>query len=353
MSKSIEKLCEIFFSQLGYSVPKLRTYSEMIRDFEAHPESKANKELQELLKMFELGYDNKSDYDNSLKYGYEPYLKKIALTGLIDKEIIESTICIEFPTEDFNASAKIIGDGYICLLNKGLREFLYWFSLAASYNCKNYKIPSSTKVTKISNEWLFVLHTSILVLTHYTFGRDMKKRIPDANYSANCIALGGLLSSSMKQFIIAHELAHIQLGHINNTDTYSVESPYGKLDLSKKSYEQEFEADLYAQRILLEIAKNENDLDIVAGGICFLGLEILIRQYKEYIFQNKTKTSTTHPKSEERIMQLFTFLSKVLSNDDYRHIHGLLNVFQQVEDIYNSVTFYIDNDGALRIDLNK
>ena len=229
-------------------------------------------------------------------------------------------------------------DGYICLIHKGTLDIIYALCVAASDN--NVTQAQGT-VSAIQDVIHYLKHGQ---LPHLKIGvDDTQAVIQDEAWQ---------LHFSIMTFIIAHEVAHIVLGHLNQSSKHLIQFLQNDL---KDRRNQELEADKLATELLLLIEQKKlSPLNVTCGSInFFLAYQIMasVSQKLTRIGQtfNVMLQSDSHPPPEERITAITAVLKqqspatfttvrnktlalrRLLTAADSGHIYSLKNQCYQVD----------------------
>jgi hypothetical protein len=204
-------------------------------------------------------------------------------------QVMERLYVGEFPTGDFNAQVvRVPGGGYLILLNVGLNGVLVSL-LKIALTQVVWGVPDE-RVTLISrlkastaeaqvdwnearDQWHETIQQYVRERTWYpTKGY---KRIVLSHPAAQMLRL--VMMKSAKQFVIAHELAHIASGHLDRAASITRTLVGGAtVEAVQKHSAAEFEADLLALPMMLHTIPWENpsemqtiELEAIVAGIVF------------------------------------------------------------------------------------
>lgn len=340
-----------FVKQFGYEPAKLATSIDDVRCRIATASGsevdreKRQSEFDDFIAS--LGPAAQKGVESLDPSGYAAFLDDVLAVQGIQRTTTDSVYCGEFPTGEFNASARRVKTGHLILLNRGLRQLLYNLSLAASYRIKDGNELSSAIVKPRSHEWVEIAVYVIGVILNYFKGNpffDWK----GCSHSQHALLAASGLSSSMRLFVIAHEVAHAELGHLDHNHTYNARTPLGDVEFISNSYEQEFEADRFAQQVSLEIARSDRNIGPVCGGVAFIMLDGIIELAKGRFFNRQLEPSTTHPLAEHRLTAIMEYVREYGAAVEYEWCQQTIAFFVQVYEIveYSNVSF---EDGSVRI----
>jgi len=353
-NKLIEQDYKAFVKQFGYEPARLTTsIDELHARVNALPESqreKARAELQSLLDQFDPDVLHKAEQTLDPS-GYGEFLAEVLATPSIQKVTTKTVFCGEFPTGEFNASARRCQNGFLLLLNRGLRHLLYQISLAATYHIKSATDLESAIVPPHSREWAELSAYAIGVCLNYSRGKSHfdwqgSSRSPQGNFASSGF------SSSMRTFVVAHEVAHVELGHLNSGQSTHVRTPIGDVEFISKSYKQEFEADQLAQQVLFEDARKNKSVGVVCGGVTFLKVDEIMELVRTRILQYPSVGSPSHPPPPARITALLDYVQRYGVDVEYDWCRKALAVFEQINDIISksNVSF---KDGAFEVSFEQ
>jgi hypothetical protein len=149
---------------------------------------------------------------------------------------------------------------------------------------------------------------------------------------AAVVAVG--VTAGMRTFAVAHELAHVAQGHVSTADIRHMRTQAGSLAVSSKSHEQEFQADVEAQMLLLSIDASQYHPiypPYACGGLCFFAVASMIETLAPKLLQLSVPppVSDTHPDTGARIELLQRLLKKVLKDSEYCFLMNVYAVFDR------------------------
>lgn len=257
----------------------------------------------------------------------------------------------EFPTGDFNACAIRSKNGYICLLNDGLLQLVKHISYSCFYplkvdrfdhghNTVIFSVDMST-LERIDDNAKYQHAIKNIIETIYKYNRYQLHEHPifELEFEHGADLMAEDCSTAMRTFVVAHELAHILLGHFNDYSICSINTPLGTLEVCTKDQEKELEADAEAQKILLAIdasdkanissfdAKDKTILSSFAdGGICFLAVAMMIEHFSSMIETNSC-TSSTHPPTLLRLNSLIKILESGSGKIEQQQLFWRFSIF--------------------------
>jgi len=138
------------------------------------------------------------------------------------------------------------------------------------------------------------------------------------------------ISRAMKMFVLAHELAHVILGHCESNIKRTVAASNYNIDVILKSHKDEFEADLWAQNLLLPTCNsNEEAFSLGVGGMAFLTVHLMILTVYAKIANQKfdpNKEVESHPSSQKRVEHIRTILDNKIEQKQRKEIFRLWSI---------------------------
>ncbi|GGN43906.1 hypothetical protein FHR83_008039 [Actinoplanes campanulatus] len=324
----------VFVGQFGYrpatlanSVDDVRRRIEMLARSPAERQ-KRESELDEWIATTDqdalTGVEAEADPS-----GYGHFLDDVLNSPSIRRTTTDSVYCGEFPTGEFNASARRARTGNLILLNQGLRRLIYNACLAGSLHVQDANQPLSSLVARRSPAWGEIAAQLIGVLLNY-FQGDAFFSPQSSNYSPQCLTLASGLSSSIRTFVIAHEVAHAELGHLDQGSAHNMRTPLGDVEVIAKSYDQEFEADQLAQQVLIEIARRDRSVGPICGGVGFIMLDAIAELARSRFFGHQAEPSTTHPPAPQRLSAVMTYVESQGEAVEYEWCVTALKFFEQL-----------------------
>lgn len=237
----------------------------------------------------------------------------------------------EYPTGLFNAQAKRTEHGYLCLLNRGMRQFLYGMAMATYYSVVDDAIhdpeASDPQQRELRNITRFGYAASNCM--RYVRGDPTRTIFEGQHHTRTAMIWGGGAFGAMRDFVVAHEIAHMALGHLKQPKSQFILTPVGNLEVVKKSHEQEFAADRLAQDILFELSV-ENGIGTLTGGLSFLMIDRILAMFRETIFGERKEGSPTHPSSEDRFEALFQHIKHRLKPHDLQRVIDMVSAFETI-----------------------
>lgn len=257
--------------------------------------------------------------------GYKWAIDLIKKTNIIQDDIINNVFCAEFPIKNFNA--RVIKSrntyGYLIFLNKGMRNLIWNFSLAYSH----YLLSKSENIIKDPFEvmLLYYLEKEPFQPIKYQYEQP----------SEEILKIAGNISSSLRLFIVAHEISHIQLRHTEK---------------SIMSVEDEYEADELAIKIILEISRQSGQYILFNGGMISLVMLIIFDFFQKNIFDYSNNFPTEHPNNISRLKKIANQLDVICNRDEldfstsfYITLMPLINFIKNATIKKNMHMFIIEN----------
>ncbi|MEO1518325.1 MAG: hypothetical protein AAFV95_25125 [Bacteroidota bacterium] len=235
-----------------------------------------------------------------------------------DIQLSEKVYYNVFPTGEFNASAYPTPHGFLCLLNRGILKLVYSIIYNSFYLLSNHQLVLATKdldneiaiyICKIIYDYLQKRKLSPIFIN----GLQLEKELHWSVFHMNV---------AVRNFIVAHEVGHIALGH-GRQQFRAISLEEENISVLKRSHQQEFEADLFAQDLLLYSDQNSSfPVDVVGGGIAFLLIHLMIWNVQSKISrvpQLYRQPTDSHPSSFARIQRLDQFLGPRLPHTEDRN----------------------------------
>lgn len=256
-----------------------------------------------------------------------------------------------FPTGAFNACAQRTDNGMLILLNSGLLKLIYNISCACCFPVHS----EDGHISLIENEnndrdipiEIVSLSATIRVILKYINETTHDYQMP-ANEELKPwgVLIATILSRSMKSFVVAHEISHIVLGHMNNAEKVTIMTPYGPITSLLRSHQKEFEADRWAQRILILNDKvNSSSFPYSIGGICFLSVHIMILKVLSKLRPKDVNECTeSHPSSNDRLLALQKDLYEQVDEDYHRSVLGLCALLWRILGLVINTNIVFNNN---------
>jgi hypothetical protein len=200
----------------------------------------------------------------------------------------------EFPTGSINAQAVKVDSGFLLLINSGL--------LIMVQQVVEYLIQGDPDNAKDREVNATAIDGVVAVLEAYL-------RFGDPFFGPKPMSGGGMmilrhvLVHATQVFVVAHEYGHVIGGHLDGQlmRLEQLTTRVGTINVIKKDWIQEFEADVIAHKILLgvedyasldlsilsqadDLIKQANYLDKSSGSVLFRALELKARLAAPFIF---------------------------------------------------------------------
>jgi hypothetical protein len=249
----------------------------------------------------------------------------------------------EFPLVDFNAHAMRTDNGYLCLIHGGLRRLLHQISMIATLllcdDSSEFHQANTPEMRQI-----IAANGAYAAYQCYIGSTNEPMFFPDLRTTFRDVTCSHLVAS-MKAFLVAHEIGHIVLGHLDGGS---------QLDQSDKpddpSYRAEFDADDYAQNALFVLDENKNKtgitLSVAAGGVCFL----LVSQIVDIVAAKAgfdVLESRTHPPDQSRIDALLGSLNRAsIAPKDADVVSALIQTMNNLKVLIEPLDMTVNPDGV-------
>ena len=194
-----------------------------------------------------------------------------------------------FPTNSFNAQCTVFNQECVVLIDTGCMEMAE--TVVASFLSE---ASTAQKVRDIATA----------VDNYVMYGH----RANPANVNSNGVSFGsGLpaaLTTAFEEYILAHEFGHLVLGHVANQRVRQHSPRAGQsIEVVDKSESQEFEADIWACKALIErarkLGKSDSDLPLAIGGVS-LGLSVGLLVEASAV-KHDIRLAAGHPPAYERL----------------------------------------------------
>ena len=197
-----------------------------------------------------------------------------------------------FPTDSYNAQCCIVEGHNLVLLDTGCMEMAE--AVVISFLSKEL---TETKVSEISSAVERYVSAGLRAnsLLSETTGVDFGSGIVP------------MLVNAFEEFMIAHEIGHLTLGHIESAQLRCQFPRIGEsLNVVNKSQLQEFQADMWACDALIEGARkrkrSEADVAIAVGGVTLgLGVALLVEAAAT---KQGLSIGGSHPPAFERLYMM-------------------------------------------------
>jgi len=196
-----------------------------------------------------------------------------------------------FPTDSYNAQCSVVDGQNIVLIDTGCMEMAE--AIIISFLSK---APTQQKIFEIT-----------LAIDNYVL---LGQRADSIMSSPQGIEFGKGLPAAMvnsfEEYMLAHELGHIALGHAIEHHMRKQSPRMGKtFNVVDKNEFQEFQADMWACRALINCARSryryppDGDLPLAVAGLSLgLGVALMVEASAE---KHEITLSTGHPPAHERL----------------------------------------------------
>lgn len=260
--------------------------------------------------------------------GYNHVLDTMREAG-IPASILDSVYLAEYPTGFFNAQVQRTENGFLCLVNQGMRAFLYGMSMAAFYSVVDPDIPETDAETSGSQE---LRNLERFVYAMGNCWRFVTQRPERASWDGQHHTRAGLVwgarcFGAMRDFVVAHEVAHVALGHVQRGPVGAIQTPSGGIRVVTTDYDQELAADILAQDILTRIAQ-QHGVGHMCGGLCFLQVYRIISTFRRDALGLREPDAATHPAAEIRFESLFQHVKSRLDTEQVGFLVRLASAFE-------------------------
>jgi hypothetical protein len=232
-----------------------------------------------------LGRDNTNLIINELATTLAADLKKTQIT-------VPPFYAGVFPTDSYNAQCKVFNGERLILIDTGCMEMAEAIVIAFLS-----KMEPGDKVEEISS-----------AVDRYVL---QGKRADGTTFNTEGIDFGsGLvahLTNAFEEFIVAHELGHLTLGHCEDQQIRHLQPRKGvSVDVTDKTEQQEFQADMWACQALIHSARSrhrsDSDLPLAVGGISMgIGVGLLVEASAK---KHGVQLPPGHPPTLERLYML-------------------------------------------------
>lgn len=220
-----------------------------------------------------------------------------------------------FPTDSYNAQCSIVESQNVVLIDTGCMEMAE--AIVVSFLSK---APQKRKTIEIASAIdSYVLHG---------------QRADAIKASSQGIDFGSLLPAalvnSFEEYMLAHEIGHLALGHLKDHGIRQQSPRMGKsFDVVDKSEFQEFQADMWACRALIQCARNrqrsDSDLVLAVAGLSMgLGVGLLVEASAK---KHGIPLTAGHPPAHERLYMVQVGFELFGAHEDAyvgRRFHELL-----------------------------
>jgi len=238
----------------------------------------------------------------------------------------------EFPTGDINALATTAPSGFLALINVGLVRFLE----SAVYLLLGAPLSNDATGKRVIDKDAATLMTSVL-LTYILQCEPLRTKVDTSKkfrFDMNRAVHYSLFKNSCLRFALAHEYGHVLAGHLHESSLRQrrIITQAGEIEVLAKSWNEEYEADFIALKILLGSAdysltprNNEEAAETLLRGyhlaspFFFFGLESLLRAVSNLMFGRKVveqqageTLATSHPPPQKRMEALHGYIETII-----------------------------------------
>jgi hypothetical protein len=233
----------------------------------------------------------------------------------------------ELPIRSFNGRAFNAknSSGVFCMLDYGLFRLLHHVCTTAYLLTNQIDSGMDFAAASTSNLRVQVVQAVRVLFESYLQNEAHPLIMPDGPWLDEYGFTGACeLSYAIKLFVIAHELAHVRLGHLDN--------PADKPDNERK-WQMEFEADRMAQQTLcsIEIA-GKIPFSVAGGGLGFLLIDLMRHEVFKALYSVRPEVQSKsggHPPPLQRIKRLDEHL-RGFFNERSREGLAPLNLLQWI-----------------------
>ncbi|MBW2293690.1 MAG: hypothetical protein JRG94_15470 [Deltaproteobacteria bacterium] len=158
------------------------------------------------------------------------------------------------------------------------------------------------------------------------------------------------VARSMEAFVVAHEAAHVLLGHHHETRARSVITPYGQLDSIARSHQDEFAADRWAEDAMLQLDQHGERVFAprACGGLCFLTVHRMVLEVHAKLDDWKTtpdRDTESHPSSLRRVDAMREWLSSRSAGEDLERVLWLWALLARFRGLIAASSFEVTESG--------
>lgn len=228
-------------------------------------------------------------------------------------EFAQAVYIDEMRIDSFNGQAARSGrvpDGYFCFLNHGLFRLLHHLTLASSLITEPELEEHVDKPYEVFPELKGIAAMIAKRTMEAYLAGQQHPLISSGQFrlSANGLGLANIKSFAMKTFVVAHELAHVRLGHLEKLADFPS---------AAERLQMEFEADELAQKSLIRAVEAKRARpETLGGGIAFLLCDLIRRNVACEMMGIDAKTlhrNSSHPPPLDRIRRLDVLLKDYFS----------------------------------------
>lgn len=241
-----------------------------------------------------------------------------ALPAFADK-FHDAVFVGEFPTGSINCETVKVRGGFLVLVNSGMLTMLQ--QVVTFLWRGDPDNPNSPESLLSADGVAEVLASYVKNLDPY-YG-------PKPLVGGMLAMASGQMASAVRKFVVAHEYGHILAGHLTDPDheLLPLETEVGTIEVLRKNYAQEFQADDIGYRLTLGVTAIEDfDLTVmdaaysddralpaairqkclIAAPFVLLTIDIILSQFFDVarLVDNGPTVRGTHPPATERVERL-------------------------------------------------
>lgn len=273
-------------------------FDEIVRDFESNPGWWVQNRLEHLARPMDSEF---RDF-------------------LLDKE---SVLVAELNTGSVNACAiKAPNGGWLIALNRGLLSFFYGVTRALSTHMRVEGEPADIQPGSRAGVHMAVTY-DWYVATGLAVGSEFAVTPLQLN-------LASQLATAAETFVLAHEIAHHYLGHVQVARLKTLRLGQHEVDVMETRREHEHEADIVGLRLVLEASRDGGELD---PPIAYAGAELALRSLQVLDEYRGIPVPTTHPTSAERVRILREALQANVTPDEFSYLTDIADSFGEVFEV--------------------
>jgi len=182
---------------------------------------------------------------------------------------------------------------------------------------------------RIDQEPMLFVRLADLILNYLVNGNVFasERYFPPMSYVRR---IGNWLNA-MEYFVLGHEYGHCWLGHFQRA---ARQIPHGIYDEAAVSWQQEYEADAFGLRVMLDCMRANSEqttLAYAAVEVFFSGIELISRSLARFSDVEYTdEGSLSHPPVEARRKALREALRKQVDATEYEQSIAFADAVQEV-----------------------
>ena len=305
------------------------------------PSSESKGLVKDLWGEWEKTGKIRPDIDNIAKYNsiieYErAYFQEIVSIAFDITNISKNTLRIEqapFILNSYNLCASRALDGYLVIVDETFFKMLFSLTNILMYSAYNFIEDVEEENFKSLTKRLLNEYIEQKFFTPFdSKGTPEIRYLLGKDYDTAEVAI--YLFNSFKTFMLAHEIGHCLLKHADSTieKSFRGETKEVTIDIDKRSYECEFEADIFGYNLFKRVMDTTDDsIDKAYLKYRFdfapLFLFDIFEQIDKLIKKNNYSQtdSITHPSPQKRKNNLIHHFQ--LKEDDllYSNLRSVLN----------------------------